>query len=79
MYIDVSADCDEETVTYVQRRQIILNFKHILNGVANSSDDTIDDMHHTIGGNLVPMNDPGTVDSHHLNNREGMKHFILHI
>lgn len=68
-----------KAVTYIQRRQIILNVKHILNGVAHSSDNTINDMHHSIGGHLVPMNDPGTVDCNHLNKKEGIKHFMSHL
>lgn len=54
---------------YIQRRQILLNVEHILNGVPNSSDDPIDDMHHSVSGHLVPMYDPGTVNSNHLNTR----------
>lgn len=68
-----------KAVTYIQRRQIFLNIQHILNGVAHSSDNTIYNMHHSVGGHLVTMNDPSTVDSNHLYKRGGLKHIIPHI
>lgn len=52
--------------THTQSCQVIVNLDDILDGVSNSADDTVNNMHNTIGGNLVTMDNPGTIHSHHL-------------
>lgn len=52
--------------THVQGWQIIFNFNEVLNRVSNSADNTVNDMHNSIGCNLVAVDYPGTVDCHHL-------------
>lgn len=52
--------------TYTQSGQVIVNLNDVLDGVSNSTDDSVNDMHNTIGCNLVAIDDPGTVHSHHL-------------
>lgn len=56
----------EENKTYIESGEVIVNLNDILNGVAHGSDDTVDDVHHSVGGNLVAMDDPGTVHRHDL-------------
>lgn len=51
---------------YTQGCQVIVNLNDILDCVANSFDNTVNDMHNSIGGNLVTMDNPGAVHSHHL-------------
>lgn len=51
---------------YSKRWKLILDFNEILNGISNSSQDTIDDMNNAIGSNLVAIDDPGTVNSNNL-------------
>lgn len=37
-----------------------------MNGVFYDPDDPVNDVHHSVGRHLVPMNDPGAVHCHHL-------------
>lgn len=53
--------------TYAQSTQVFVHFDHILNSVANSCDDAVNDVDHSIGGHLVTVNDPGTVHCDNLN------------
>lgn len=53
--------------TYAQSTQVIVHFDHILNSVANSCDDAVNDVDHSIGGHLVTVNDSGTVHCDNLN------------
>lgn len=52
--------------THIQSGQVIINLNSILDCVSNSADDTVNDMHDSIGCNLVAIDNPGTVDRHHL-------------
>lgn len=57
----LSASC-----VYPERRELVLCFNEVLNGGTNLCQDTVDDVHDTVGGNLVPVHDPGAVDRDHL-------------
>lgn len=54
------------THTHAQGRQFIVIFDNILDRVSNSADNTVNHMHNSIGCNLVAVDNPGTVDCHHL-------------
>lgn len=62
----MSFDLSFYVCTHTQSCQVIFNLDDILNCVSNSADDTVNDMHNSIGGNLVAVDNPGTVHSHHL-------------
>ncbi len=52
--------------TYTQSYQVIINLNNILDCVSDSVDDTVNDVNNSIGGNLVAIDDPSAVHSHHL-------------
>lgn len=52
--------------THTESCQIIVNLKDIPDGISNSADDTVNDMHNSIGCNLVAIDNSGAVHSHHL-------------
>lgn len=52
--------------THAQSRQVIVNLNDILDCVSNGTDNTVNDMHNSIGGNLVAIDNPSAVHSHHL-------------
>ncbi len=56
--------------TYVEGGELIGDIQVLLDGVAHSRDDPINDMHHTICGHLVTIDDPGTVHCHDLHSEE---------
>lgn len=56
--------------THTKRGEVICDVQDIFNGVTHSADYPIDDMHHTICGHLVTVDDPGTVHCHNLHTEE---------
>lgn len=52
--------------THIQRVQVIINLDHVLHGGPDGADDTVDHVDDAVGGHLVAVDDPGTVDGHHL-------------
>lgn len=52
-------------VSYTKRRKVFIELQVILDGVPHGLDYPIDDMHHTICGQLVSIENPDTV---HCNN-----------
>lgn len=52
--------------TYIEGGEIISDIKDFLDGAGHSVQDPINDMHHTVCGHLVTMDDPGTVHCHNL-------------
>lgn len=56
--------------TYIESGEIIIDIQDLHDGVAHSADDPINDVHHTVCGHLVTVDDPGTVHCHNLNREE---------
>ncbi len=52
--------------THTQSCQVIVNLDDILDCVSKSADNTVNDMNNSIGGNLVAIDNPAAVHSHHL-------------
>lgn len=59
---------------YIEGGEIIGIVQDFLDRVSCHSDDSVDNVHHTIGGHLVSMDNPGTVHRHNLLR---MGYFIL--
>lgn len=53
-------------VTYIEGRELIIDIQGVLNGVDHRADDAVNDMHHSVRGHLVTMDDPGTIHCHNL-------------
>lgn len=58
--------------TYTEWGEVLIDIQDFFDGAANSTDDPINDMHHTVCGHLVTMDDPGTVHSHDLHRKENL-------
>lgn len=56
--------------TYIEGGELICDIQVLLDGVAHSGDDPINDVHHTVCGHLVTIDDPGTVHCHDLQSEE---------
>lgn len=56
--------------TYSKSGEIFVVFQIVLDGVAHRADDSINDVHHTVFGHLVSVDDPGTVHRHNLDREE---------
>lgn len=52
--------------THIQSGQVIINCNFIFDCASNSADNAVNDVHNSIGCNLVAIDNPGTVHSHHL-------------
>lgn len=59
---------------YIEGGEVIGVVQDFFDGVSCHSDDSVDNVHHTVGGHLISMDDPGTVDCHNLLRRG---YFIL--
>lgn len=59
---------------YIEGGEVISVVQDFLDGISCHSDDSVNNVHHTVGGHLVSMDDPGTVDCHNLLQ---MGYFIL--
>ena len=55
--------------TYAQSCQVVIDLDEILHGVSNGADHAVNDVHNSVGGNLITVDDPGTIHSHHLHKR----------
>lgn len=51
---------------YRERGEFIHGVQDFPDGVCCNSDDSVHNVHHTVGGHLVSMDNPGTVDCHDL-------------
>lgn len=58
--------------TYFQCSEIIIGFYQVPYRLVHNADDPIDDVHDSISGHLVAMNDPGAIHSDNL-----LKQFTL--
>lgn len=56
--------------TYTEGRELIGNIQDIPDCVANSTDDSINHVYHTVCGQLVTKDDPSTVHRHDLQREE---------
>lgn len=56
--------------TYSEGGELICDIQDFLDVVAHAADDPINDMHHTICGHLITIDDPGTVHCHNLHREE---------
>lgn len=57
-------------VTYIKGGELIIDIQNLLDGVAHSTDDPINDVHHTVGGHLITVDDPGAIHRHNLHREE---------
>lgn len=59
--------------TYVERRELVVDIQDVLDGVAHGADDPVDDVHHTVCGHLVAVDDPGAVHCHDLRGKDDFR------
>lgn len=49
--------------SHPERREVVLSLNEVLNGGADLGEDAVDDVHHAVGRDLVPVDDARAVHS----------------
>lgn len=63
--------------TYTEGGELISDIQDVPDCVANSTDDSINHMYHTVCGHLVAEDDPSTVHCHNLQREEMLCYYKL--